>query len=67
MGETYKHLYYANKILKIGFMPASFGNAFYFGYYFLAKIFRPIAIEFAPYELKNKYVIYLHTLFISNE
>ena len=57
MGETYKHLYYANKILKIGFMPASFGNAFYFGYYFLAKIFRPIAIEFAPYELKNKYYI----------
>ena len=52
--ESFYYLNISFIIIKIGFIPAMFGNCFYFGYYFLAIIFRPIASEFAPSELKNK-------------
>lgn len=52
--ESFYYLNISFIIIKIGFIPAMVGNCFYFGYYFLAIIFRPIASEFAPSELKNK-------------
>ena len=29
------------------------GNSYYFGHYILSMILRPVAIQFAPYKLKN--------------
>ena len=52
-GEKFKHIYNSLYILKLGFIPIILGNSYYFGYSFLAMIFRPIASQFAPYELKN--------------
>ena len=52
--ESFYYLNISFIIVKIGFIPATIGNCFYFGYYFLALIFRPIASAFAPSELKNK-------------
>ncbi len=52
--EDFQHLYTSLIILKIGFFPIIIGNSYYFGYYFLSTIFRPIAIDDIPYELKNK-------------
>ena len=56
-GETYSYLNISFLILKIGFFPIVFGNSYYFGYYFLSMIYRPLALAYAPYELKNKYYI----------
>ena len=40
--------------LKVGFLLIIIGNSYYFGHYLLSMIFRPISIQYAPYELKNK-------------
>ena len=55
--EIFYYLYISFTILKIGFIPVIIGNSYYFGYYFLSMIFRPIAEEFAPCEFKNNYYI----------
>lgn len=39
--------------LKIGFLLILVGNSYYFGHHFLSMIFRPISVQYAPYELKN--------------
>lgn len=39
--------------LKIGFLLILVGNSYYFGHHFLSVIFRPISVQYAPYELKN--------------
>jgi len=67
--EIFYYLYISFTILKIGFIPVIIGNSYYFGYYFLSMIFRPIAEEFAPCEFKNNYYIKskrnLHNFIIS--
>ena len=67
--ENFYYLYISFTILKIGSIPALIGNSYYFGYYFLSMIFRPIAEEFAPCEYKNDYYIKskrnLHNFIIS--
>ena len=55
--ENFYYLYISFTILKIGYIPAFVGNSYYFGYYFLAMVFRPIAEEFAPYKYKNNFYI----------
>ena len=55
--ENFYYFYISFIIFKIGFIPIIFGNTYYFGYYFLSMIFRPIAIYYAPSELKNNYYI----------
>ena len=55
--ETFSYLNISLTILKIGFFPVVLGNSYYFGYYFLCMIFRPLATEYAPYELKNEHYI----------
>ena len=66
--ENFYYLYISFTILKIGCIPIFIGNSYYFGYYFLAMVFRPIAEEFAPYEYKNDFYIktkrnlYNHTI-----
>ena len=52
--ENFKNLKRAFNILKIGFLLIIIGNSYYFGHYLLSMIFRPISIQYAPYELKNK-------------
>lgn len=56
-GAEFRHLYTSFSELKYGFIPIIFGNSYYFGYYFLAMIFRPISSEFVPYELKNNHYV----------
>ena len=56
-GAEFRHLYTSFSRLKYGFIPIIFGNSYYFGYYFLAMIFRPISSEFVPYELKNNHYV----------
>ena len=55
--ETFYYLNISFSIFKIGFFLVIIGNSYYFGYYFLAMIFRPIAEEFAPYQYKNGFYI----------
>ena len=55
--EDFEHFYNSLIILKIGFFPIILGNSYYFGYYFLSSIFRPLAIYYPPYELKNSHYI----------
>ena len=55
--ENFYYLYISFSILKIGFIPVIIGNSYYFGYYFLSMIFRPIAEEFSPCEFKNNFYI----------
>jgi len=43
--------------LKYGFLLLIIGNSYYFGHYLLSLIFRPIAIQYTPYNLKNDYYI----------
>ena len=52
--ETFKKLEISFFILKIGFLLIVIGNSYYFGHYLLSMIFRPISIQYVPYELKNK-------------
>ena len=52
--ETFKKLKISFFILKISFLLIIFGNSYYFGHYLLSMIFRPITIQYVPYELKNK-------------
>ena len=54
--EDFQHLYTSLIIFKAGFFPIIFGNSYYFGYYFLAMIFRPLA-HYAPYRLKNNHYV----------
>lgn len=54
--ENFKHLYISLIILKIGFFPIILGNSYYFGYYFLSLIFRPLT-HYAPYQLKNSHYV----------
>ena len=59
-GEKEEKFYYLNIsfiIFKIGIFPVILGNSYYFGYYFLSIIFRPLSIEYAPYELKNNHYV----------
>ena len=51
---SFKKLNISFIILKIGFLLIAIGNSYYFGHYLLSMIFRPISIQYAPYELKNK-------------
>ena len=55
--EDFGHLYTSLIILKVGFFPIILGNSYYFGYYFLSILFRPIAVDNTPYELKNSHYI----------
>ena len=43
--------------VKYGFLLLIIGNSYYFGHYLLSLIFRPIAIQYTPYYLKNDYYI----------
>ena len=52
--ETFKKLKISFFILKYGFLLIVIGNSYYFGHYLLSMIFRPITIQYVPYELKNK-------------
>ena len=52
--ENFKNLKKAFILLKIGFLIIIIGNSYYFGHYLLSIIFRPISIQYTPYELKNK-------------
>ena len=52
--ETFKKLKISFFILKISFLLIIIGNSYYFGHYLLSMIFRPITIQYVPYELKNK-------------
>ena len=51
--EIFKKLNLSFIFLKIGFLLTTIGNSYYFGHYLLSMIFRPISIQYAPYELKN--------------
>lgn len=51
--ENLKNLKISFKILKFGFLLTIIGNSYYYGHYLLSMIFRPISIQFSPYELKN--------------
>lgn len=51
--ENLKNLKLSFIILKFGFLLIIIGNSYYYGHYVLSMIFRPISIEYAPYELKN--------------
>ena len=52
--ENFQKLNISLFILKNGFLLILIGNSYYFGHYLLSMIFRPISIQYAPYELKNK-------------
>ena len=52
--EIFQKLNISFFILKTGFLLIIIGNSYYFGHYLLSMIFRPISIQYAPYELKNK-------------
>ena len=52
--EIFQKLNISLFILKNGFLLILIGNSYYFGHYLLSMIFRPISIQYAPYELKNK-------------
>ena len=54
--ENYGSLFICFIILKIGFILFTISNSFYYGRYLLSLIFRPIALQYAPAELK-KYCI----------
>jgi heme/copper-type cytochrome/quinol oxidase subunit 2 len=51
--ENLKNLKISFKILKFGFLLTIIGNSYYYGHYLLSMIFRPISIQYSPYELKN--------------
>ena len=55
--EDFGHLYNSLIILKVGFFPIILGNSYYFGYYFLSTLFRPIAVDNTPSELKNNHYV----------
>ena len=55
--ENFTKLSVSFLFLKIGFLLIIIGNSYYFGHYLLSLIFRPISIQYAPYELKNEYYI----------
>jgi hypothetical protein len=52
--EIFQKLNISLFILKNGFLLILIGNSYYFGHYLLSMIFRPLSIQYAPYELKNK-------------
>lgn len=55
--ENLKNLKISFKILKLGYLLLIIGNSYYYGHYLLSMIFRPISIQYSPYELKNyKYI-----------
>ena len=54
--ENYGSLLICFISLKIGFILCSISNSFYYGHYLLSLIFRPIALQYAPAQLK-KYCI----------
>ena len=54
--EKYKNLLYTILFLKIGFLLCIISNSFYYGYYLLSLIFRPISLEYTPAHLKNFYI-----------
>lgn len=56
-GECYQNFKYSIIFIKIGYFLLAIGNSYYYGHNLLANIFRPIALEFAPSELKNKHYI----------
>jgi hypothetical protein len=51
--ENLKNLKISFRILKFGFLLIIIGNSYYYGHYLLSMIFRPISIQYSPYELKN--------------
>ena len=55
--EIFQKLIISFIILKYGFLLTIIGNSYYFGHYLLSMIFRPISIQYAPYELKNEWYI----------
>lgn len=55
--ETFNNLRIIYYLFKIGFFILIAGNAYYYGHYILAMIFRPIALEYCPGELRNSYYI----------
>lgn len=52
--EIFKNLSTSFTFLRNGFLLIIIGNSYYFGHYLLSLIFRPISIQYTPYELKNK-------------
>ena len=52
--DNYNNLYISKIFLYIGFSAFVFSNNYYLGHHYLAMMFRPVATEFAPYEIKNK-------------
>ncbi len=53
----FKKIKFSFFFLKYGFLLLIIGNSYYFGHYLLSLIFRPIAIQYTPYNLKNDYYI----------
>ena len=51
--ENFQNLNISFFLLKISFLFILIGNSYYFGHYILSMILRPVAIQFAPYKLKN--------------
>ncbi len=54
--ETFYDLELVLLLLKIGFLMVIISNSFYYGHNFLALIFRPISLQYAPVKLKENYV-----------
>ena len=54
--ETFYDLRLVLLLLKIGFLMVIISYTFYYGHNFLALIFRPIALQYAPAKLKENYV-----------
>ena len=51
--ETFNNLIESFKLFKIGFFIFIVANAYYYGHYILAMIFRPIILQYCPAELRN--------------
>ena len=54
--ETFNDLTLSLTLLKIGFLLFILSNSLYYGHTFLALIFRPIALQYAPVKLKENYI-----------
>lgn len=54
--ESFKDLKNTLMSLKIGFLLHIISNSFYYGHYLLSIIFRPIALQYSPANLKNFYI-----------
>lgn len=54
--ETYNDLKFKIALIKIGYILCIISNSFYYGHQYLALIFRPIALHYAPVKLKKNYI-----------